>query len=124
MRTIFTVFLVLILSLGGFVWYRYYFVFGEGVKSGELNYVVYKGVLFKTYEGKLIQSGVKSSGSSIQSNEFVFSIEDESVAKQLELASGKYIDLHYNEYISSLPWRGMSQYVVDSVIAIHDEKGF
>lgn len=124
MRTIFTVFLVLILSLGGFVWYRYYFVFAEGVKSGQLNYVTKKGYIFKTYEGKLIQSGVKSSGSSIQSNEFVFSIEDERVAKQLELASGKYIDLHYNEYISSLPWRGMSQYVVDSVIAIHDEKGF
>lgn len=124
MRTIFTVFLVLILSLGGFVWYRYYFVFAEGVKSGQLNYVTKKGYIFKTYEGKLIQSGVKSSGTSIQSNEFVFSIEDESVAKQLELASGKYIDLHYNEYISSLPWRGMSQYVVDSVIAIHDEKGF
>lgn len=122
MRTIFTVFLVLILSLGGFVWYRYYFVFAEGVKSGQLNDVKKKGYIFKTYEGKLIQSGVKSSGSSIQSNEFVFSIEDERVAKQLELASGKYIDLHYNEYISSLPWRGMSQYVVDSVIAIHDEK--
>lgn len=124
MRTIFTVFLVLILSLGGFVWYRYYFVFAEGVKSGQLNYVTKKGYIFKTYEGKLIQSGVKSSGTSIQSNEFVFSIEDERVAKQLELSSGKYIDLHYNEYISSLPWRGMSQYVVDSVIAIHDEKGF
>ncbi|MBO5989594.1 MAG: hypothetical protein J6Q03_08990 [Paludibacteraceae bacterium] len=124
MRTIFTVFLVLILSLGGFVWYRYYFVFAEGVKSGQLNDVKKKGYIFKTYEGKLIQSGVKSSGTSIQSNEFVFSIEDERVAKQLELASGKYIDLHYNEYISSLPWRGMSQYVVDSVIAIHDEKGF
>lgn len=124
MRTIFTVFLVLILSLGGFMWYRYYFVFAEGVKSGQLNDVKKKGYIFKTYEGKLIQSGVKSSGTSIQSNEFVFSIEDERVAKQLELASGKYIDLHYNEYISSLPWRGMSQYVVDSVIAIHDEKGF
>lgn len=106
------------------MWYRYYFVFAEGVKSGQLNDVKKKGYIFKTYEGKLIQSGVKSSGTSIQSNEFVFSIEDERVAKQLELASGKYIDLHYNEYISSLPWRGMSQYVVDSVIAIHDEKGF
>ena len=106
------------------MWYRYYFVFAEGVKSGQLNDVKKKGYIFKTYEGKLIQSGVKSSGTSIQSNEFVFSIDDERVAKQLELASGKYIDLHYNEYISSLPWRGMSQYVVDSVIAIHDEKGF
>lgn len=30
-----------------FGYFRFYFVFGEGVKSGELNYVVRKGVLFK-----------------------------------------------------------------------------
>jgi hypothetical protein len=41
-------------------WWNYYFVFGEGVKSGELNYVVKKGNIFKTYEGKLIQSGFSS----------------------------------------------------------------
>ena len=27
---------------GGSVWYNYYFVFGEGVKSGVLNYAVKK----------------------------------------------------------------------------------
>ncbi|MBQ2728500.1 MAG: hypothetical protein IJF77_04690, partial [Alistipes sp.] len=43
-----------------FGYFRFYFVFGEGVKSGELNYVVYKGLFFKTYEGKLIQSGIRS----------------------------------------------------------------
>ena len=40
-----------------FVYVKYYFVFGEGVKAGELNFVVYKGYLFKTYEGKAIQAG-------------------------------------------------------------------
>ena len=62
--------LLLLLLVGGaaFFYFRYYFVFGEGVKSGELNYVVYKGVLFKTYEGKLIQSGIRSKAAgSIQS---------------------------------------------------------
>ena len=43
-----------------FVYVRYYYVFGTGVKSGELNYLVYKGVVFKTYEGKLIQSGFRA----------------------------------------------------------------
>ena len=47
--------LFLILALGIFIFVRYYFVFGTGVKSGELNYLVHKGVVFKTYEGKLIQ---------------------------------------------------------------------
>ena len=34
-----------LLVVGGalFFYFRFYFVFGEGVKSGELNYVVYKG---------------------------------------------------------------------------------
>ena len=48
---------LLLLVLGGWIYMRYYFVFAEGVKSGYLNYAVYKGDLFKTYEGKLIQEG-------------------------------------------------------------------
>lgn len=33
---------ILIIALGIFVYVRYYYVFGTGVKSGELNYLVYK----------------------------------------------------------------------------------
>ena len=51
---------VLAVGLALFLYFRFWFVFGEGVKSGELNYVVRKGVIFKTYEGKLIQSGIRS----------------------------------------------------------------
>ena len=39
---------VVLAALALFIYFRFYFVFGEGVKSGELNYVVYKGVIFKT----------------------------------------------------------------------------
>ena len=56
-----TITLLLIILIGAFFfWWNYYFVFGEGVKSGQLNYVVKKGNLFKTYEGKLIQSGIRT----------------------------------------------------------------
>ena len=52
-------------------------MFGEGVKSGELNYVVKKGYIFKTYEGKLIQSGFRSrTPGTVQSYEFEFSVGD------------------------------------------------
>ena len=37
------------------IFFKFYFVFGEGVKAGELNYLVRKGYIFKTYEGKMIQ---------------------------------------------------------------------
>ena len=53
-------FLWLLLFFAVFVWWKYFYVFGEGVKSGELNYVVKKGNIFKTYEGKLIQSGFRA----------------------------------------------------------------
>ena len=112
--------LVLLLLVGGalFFYFRFYFVFGEGVKSGELNYVVYKGVFFKTYEGKLIQSGLRSKAAgSIQSYEFEFSVENERVARELMLQSGNVVELHYKEYFGALPWRGFTKYIVDSIVS-------
>jgi hypothetical protein len=111
---------ILVLALAAFLYVRFYFVFGEGVKSGQLNYVVYKGYVFKTYEGKLIQSGLRSGAieGSIQSNEFIFSVADSAIADQLMLAGGRMVDLHYREYMGALPWRGYSKFVVDSIIKI------
>ncbi len=115
----FWIILAIVLVAGALVfgYFRFYFVFGEGVKSGELNYVVYKGVLFKTYEGKLIQSGIRSkTAGSIQSYEFEFSVADKRLAEQLMLLGGRNIELHYKEYFGALPWRGFTKFVVDSII--------
>ncbi|WP_225550878.1 hypothetical protein [Sphingobacterium bovistauri] len=110
--------LVVLLISGGIVYWKYYFVFGEGVKSGYLNYAVKKGNLFKTYEGKLIQEGFGGGGRSgvITSNEFIFSVESDSVYNILESNSGKFFDLHYKEYKGALPWRGNTVYVVDRIV--------
>ena len=112
-----------LLLVTGIVWYRYYFVFGEGVKSGVLNYAVKKGNIFKTYEGKLIQQGfgANSKTGSLTSYEFEFSIEDEAIFKQLEVNNGKTFDLHYKEYHGILPWRGNTNYVVDKVINMKEQ---
>ena len=107
------------------VWFfiKFYFVFGSGVKAGELNLFVYKGYVFKTYEGRLIQAGYKGSTGTIQSNEFNFSVTSEKVAKQLEHSAGKFVELHYKEYLGALPWRGMTNYVVDSVLTVGEPSG-
>src|SRR6476620_5982511 len=98
---------IILVILAGFIYWKYFFVFGEGVKSGELNYVVKKGVMFKTYEGKLIQSGLRSKApNTIQSYDFEFSVPNEKVAQQLMSNGGKIFDLHYKEYNGALPWRG------------------
>lgn len=109
--------LVLILAGVGAFYFRFYFVFGEGVKSGELNYVVKKGIIFKTYEGKLIQSGIRSKAAgSIQSYEFEFSVESQRIAEKLMLEGGKVVELRYKEYFGALPWRGFTRFIVDSII--------
>jgi len=111
--------LLLVLALVVFVYFRYYFVLGEGVKSGELNYCVKKGYIFKTYEGKLIQSGIRSlSPNTIQSYDFEFSVVNEKVAQTLMSNAGKTFDLYYKEYNGALPWRGFKKYVVDSIVAM------
>ncbi|MBQ9137633.1 MAG: hypothetical protein IJX65_03230 [Alistipes sp.] len=119
MKKLWTALILLLLVAGaGAFYFRFYFVFGEGVKSGELNYVVKKGLLFKTYEGKLIQSGIRSkTAGSIQSYEFEFSVENERIAEQLMLEGGKIVELRYKEYFGALPWRGFTKYIVDSIIS-------
>jgi len=121
----FLIYTILIIVAGLLIFFlaRYYYVFGEGVKAGQLNYVVKKGYIFKTYEGKLIQSGFRASTpGAVQSYEFEFSIENKRIADTLMVNSGKEVELHYKEYLGSVPWRGYSEFIVDSVISIHDVK--
>jgi len=118
-KFVFIVVSIIILVLGGIFFYKYYFVFGQGVKAGELNYFVQKGYVFKTYEGKLIQAGYRGKvAGTIQSNEFQFSVSSERIAQQLMMASGKVVELHYKEYLGAIPWRGYSPFIVDSIISI------
>lgn len=119
--------IILILVLAGYVYWKFYYPYtSDGVKSGYLNFAVRKGQLFKTYEGKLIQEGIRSKTvGAIQSNEFEFSIKDKKVFDVLKVNSGKIFDLHYKEYNGVIPWRGNTRYIVDSIISMRNpEKGY
>ena len=123
LRKFFRTFVILlVLVLAGYIYWKYYYPFtSDGVKSGYLNYAVRKGQVFKTYEGKLIQEGIRSrTVGAIQSNEFEFSIKSKEVFEVLKLNSGKIFDLHYKEYNGVIPWRGNSRYIVDSIISMRD----
>lgn len=116
--------LAAILLITGFIFFRFYFVFGEGVKAGELNFVVYKGYVFKTYEGRVIQAGFgKGKGANagaIQSYEFDFSIIDKEIADSLMRCGGKTVELRYKEYLGALPWRGKQKYIVDGIVSVRE----
>ena len=108
---------IVVVALAVFVYFRFYFVYSEGVNEGDINYFQKEGFIFKTYEGKMIQTGLKNSKiqGSIQSNEFKFSVVKESVAKQLNEGTNTGVKLHWKRYLGTLPWRGKSQFIVDSV---------
>ena len=122
MKKILRIFCVaLIFFLSGYIYWRFFYVFAEGVKSGVLNYAVYKGNIFKTYEGKLIQMGFgRQNNGSFQSYEFEFSIKDKKIFDILERNSGKTFDLGYKEYHGRVPWRGNTVYVVDSILSMRE----
>lgn len=111
---------VLLLAAAIFVYFKFFFVYSEGTNEGDINYFQREGFVFKTYEGKMIQTGYNSHNTSatIQSNEFKFSVVDERVAQQIDSNSSRQIKLHWKRYLGTLPWRGKSQFVVDSIISV------
>lgn len=109
---------LLIVALFAFAFVWFYVPFSDsGVKAGILNNVKHKGIIFKTYEGELIQYGFGQGAAGMQSNDFQFSIEDKDLAIKLMSMSGQNVQLHYKEYYGKLPWRGYSKFIVDSIIA-------
>lgn len=114
--------LIVILTI--VVWWRYYFVFAEGVKAGNLNYFEKKGFVFKTWEGRVVQDGFQSPNpGALQSNEFRFSAKGDSVSNILERSGGQFVELRYKEYLNPIPWRGASKYVVTEVLEVSDARG-
>lgn len=109
-----------VVALAVFVYVKFFFVYSEGTNEGDINYFQREGFIFKTYEGKMIQTGYNSHNTSatIQSNEFKFSVVDENVAQQIDNNSSRQIKLHWKRYLGTLPWRGKSQFVVDSIISV------
>jgi len=111
---------VLVVAVSVFIYWRFYFVLAEGTQAGTLNIFQKKGILFKTYEGKIILSGFKVN---VQSNEFSFSVTKEEVAQQLLKVSGREVNVHYKQYFGSLPWRGMKNFIVDSIYEVRGLQG-
>ncbi|MDQ6762680.1 MAG: hypothetical protein M3015_08635 [Bacteroidota bacterium] len=112
--------IIFVVAFGIFFYYHFYWEFGSGTKAGTLNTFMRKGYVFKTYEGKIIQSGFKAN---VQSNEFNFSVTNERVAQTLLNNAGREVEVHYKQYFGTLPWRGMEKYVVDSVYEVRNGDG-
>jgi hypothetical protein len=109
-----TVIILILLSV--FIYWKYYYNYSTGYRAGLLQKFSYKGNVFKTYEGEMILSSIQSNKNvQLASEKFYFSVPDEPVAKQLEQMQGLMVVVHYHQKNGILPWRGDTEYLVDSV---------
>ena len=103
---------LLTIALVGVVYYLfiYYATYSDGYRSGELIKISKRGVLFKTWEGKISQ-GVA------EEQHFEFSVEtkNDDVIDLLKELQGQQVNLTYKERFGTFPWMGDTKYYVIKV---------
>ncbi len=105
---------ILIVILGVFIYWKYFYTYSEGYRAGLLQKFSNKGTIFKTYEGEMILSSVVSNANvPLASEKFFFSVLNDSLASQLDTLQGHFIIIHYKEKNGTLPWKGDTKYFVD-----------
>ena len=110
-----TILIILVVFSSWFYW-KYYYTYSDGNRTGLLQKFSHKGNMFKTYEGELVLSGISGNNMSpISSEKFFFSVDKDAVAKQLMNYEGQKVVLHYQQMNGRLLWRGDTEYMVDSV---------
>lgn len=107
---------IIIVLLGTFFYWKYFYTYSEGSRPGLLQKFSYKGTFIKTYEGELILSSVSSTSNvALASEKFLFSVPDKRLAKQFFEYQGKDVVVYYQEKKGVVFWRGDSRYLVDSI---------
>lgn len=115
-RTLRIITLIVILVLGVFIFWKYFYTYSEGYRAGLLQKFTRKGNIFKTYEGELILSSVTSTTNvALASEKFFFSVLDDSLANVLDTLQGKFVTIHYKQKNGRVVWRGDTPYFVDQV---------
>lgn len=98
----------------------YWGTYEDGVMAGKILRVSQKGVMFKTYEGKInLETFGALKGTSPIAESFDFSIEkgDKELIKQLQEVSlsGERVNLYYVKRYKTFPWRGDTKYFATRV---------
>jgi hypothetical protein len=92
----------------------------EGVMAGKVLRVSEKGMMFKTYEGKInLETFGALKGTSPIAESFDFSIykSETDLIKELETVSlsGERVNLYFVKHYMTFPWRGDTKYFVTRV---------
>ena len=93
-----------------YVLFVYFVTFSEGYRAGELIKISKRGVVFKTWEGRLSQ-GVS------EEQQFNFSVQrtDREVLEKLKEYQGQYVKVNYTERYATFFWLGDTKYFITDV---------
>jgi hypothetical protein len=118
-KTITVIVLLILLFFAGWFYWKYYYTYSDGNRSGLLQKMSHRGNVFKTYEGELVlNSLIANSASPMSAEKFYFSVADEALGKTMSNYEGKRVVIHYQQKNGILPWRGDTEYIVDSVSVV------
>ena len=112
-------FVVVVLAIAVFS-FMYWATYESGVMAGKVIRISEKGILFKTYEGKLnLETFGALKGTSPIAESFDFSVEKsetEIVTTLQEVAlSGERVNLHFKKRYMQFPWRGETKVFVTKI---------
>ena len=98
-----------------YILFIYFVTYSEGYRAGELIKISKRGLLFKTWEGRLSQ-GVS------EEQQFNFSVQksDKDVLEQLKEFQGKKVRVTYIERFGTFFWLGDTKYYVKKVELVTD----
>ncbi|MGB5322061.1 6-phosphogluconate dehydrogenase [Lutimonas sp.] len=100
-----------------YICFIYFVTFSEGYRAGELIKISKRGLLFKTWEGRLSQ-GVS------EEQQFNFSVQksDKEVLEKLKEFQGKRVKVTYIERFGTFFWLGDTKYYVKEVEMLKSDK--
>ena len=100
--------------------FLYWATYEEGVMAGKVLRVSQKGMLFKTYEGKInLETFGALKGTSPIAESFDFSVykSEKELIQELQRVSlsGERVNLYFVKHYMTFPWRGDTKYFVTRV---------
>lgn len=101
---------IVVVVLVAYFSFIYFITYSEGYRAGELVKISKRGLIFKTWEGRLSQ-GVS------EEQQFNFSVQksDKEVLDKLKELQGKRVKLTYIERFGTFIWLGDTKYYVKEV---------
>lgn len=98
--------------------------YSKGTRSGLLNKVSYKGVIWKTYEGELNMGSISTRNENgIIGNTWAFSVWKDDIYHQLQDYQGQPVKLYYHQKYKAMPWQGKTDYFIYKVELVQPMQG-